>query len=119
MNELSEEELAQFAAYWNNESNRDAHRLIMLDSIDRLLATAQSLRAALAERDELLGKAGEVLGMFSMVRFDDGEQLARIDLGDNRSVQFYGGHGFFGNEVFFIATARAASLASELKEKQP
>lgn len=81
----------------------------------RAAAEIRRLRAALAERDALLAKAGEVLEPFAeaalrasfdwFVMWDSGPYTAEAEL--ERRVCTRGD------------LRRAASLASELKEKQP
>lgn len=88
--------------------------LYSLAIIRRAAAEIRAARARITELEALVAESREVVSMFKSVRFEDGEQLARIDLDDNRCVQFRGGEGFFGNEVFFIATLRAAALSTKL-----
>lgn len=120
MNEMSEEELRKLAAEtWKYETSVDNHGLMISSEHysplpERAAAEIRRLRAALAERDALLAKAGEVLEPFAeaalrasfdwFVMWDSGPYTAEAEL--KRRVCTRGD------------LRRAASLASELKEKQ-
>ena len=79
-------------------------------------AEIRRLRASLAERDELPARAGEVLDAFSIVEIDRKEHIRAVD---GSSYVIFNEGEFFGVDIFFAIGRRAASLASEIKEKQP
>lgn len=120
MNELSEMTEGQFLllenAQWWHGGTLPGTRTPRTDVARAAAAEIRRLRASLAERDELPARAGEVLDAFSIVEIDRKEHIRAVD---GSSYVIFNEGEFFGADIFFAIGRRAASLASEIKEKQP